>query len=78
MFFNTILYEVSEGIATVTLNRPDRMNSITDEMTTDLFTAMQQADTDPATRVIILTGAGGAFCAGGDIGGIGDGLSVVL
>jgi enoyl-CoA hydratase/carnithine racemase len=72
MSYNTVLYEVADKVATVTLNRPDRMNSITDEMTTELFEAMTKADTDPAARVIVLTGAGRAFCAGGDIGGFDD------
>ena len=47
MSAQTVLYEAAEGIATVTLNRPDRMNSITDEMTMALHAAMQRADSDP-------------------------------
>jgi enoyl-CoA hydratase/carnithine racemase len=53
------------------LNRPDSMNAITDQLTTELHGAMQAAAADPNVRAIILTGAGRAFCAGGDITGFG-------
>jgi enoyl-CoA hydratase/carnithine racemase len=72
MAYKTILYDVSERIATVTVNRPEQMNSITDELTGELHDAMQSAGRDKAVRVIILTGAGRAFCAGGDISGFGN------
>lgn len=72
MAYKTILYDVADRIATITLNRPDQMNSITDELTTELHEAMQSAARDKAVRVIVLTGAGRAFCAGGDISGFGN------
>lgn len=65
---NEVLYDVKDRIATITLNRPDRMNSIDDSMPINIAKAMQKAATDPGVRAIILTGAGRAFCAGADIG----------
>ncbi len=67
MGFQHILYEVSEKIATVTLNRPDRMNAWTPIMERDVRDAMTQAAADDNVRVIVLTGAGRAFCAGADM-----------
>ena len=62
-----VLYEVSEGIATLTLNRPDRLNTISGPMLAKLTQLLIKANEDPAVRVIILTGAGRAFCAGLDL-----------
>jgi enoyl-CoA hydratase/carnithine racemase len=67
MTFQHILYEVSEKIATITLNRPDRMNAWTPIMERDVRDAMEQAASDDDVRVIVLTGAGRAFCAGADM-----------
>ena len=64
---DTVLYEVSDAIATVTLNRPDRLNAINPELLSDLLVALRQANADPAVHVIVLTGAGRAFCAGDDL-----------
>src|SRR6266700_2730199 len=61
-----ILYSVEENIATITLNRPERMNALTHELEAELHRTFDRADTDRAVRVIILTGAGRAFCAGYD------------
>ncbi len=66
MTYQHILYEVSQGIATVTLNRPDRMNAWTAVMEHDVREAMTSAAKDDDVRVIVLTGAGRAFCAGAD------------
>ena len=63
-----VLYDVKDRIATVTLNRPDRMNWIDDSMPGNIAKAMVKAANDPGVRCIILTGAGRAFCAGADIG----------
>lgn len=71
MSFRTIRVEVADRIATVTLDRPDQMNAITDELTTELHDAVQALGRDPTVRAIVLTGAGRAFCAGGDITGFG-------
>jgi len=62
-----VLYEVKERIATVTLNRPDRLNAFNAEMGSGLRQAMEAAARDAAVRVIILTGAGRGFCAGADM-----------
>ena len=64
---DTVLYEVSDAVATVTLNRPDRLNAINPELLSDLLKALRQANADPAVHVIVLTGAGRAFCAGDDL-----------
>jgi enoyl-CoA hydratase/carnithine racemase len=66
-----ILYEVDEGIATITLNRPERMNALTHALETEMHRLFDQADADRAVKVIILTGNGAAFCAGYDQGQIG-------
>ena len=63
-----ILYSVDDGIATITLNRPERMNALTHDLETELHRSFDQADADRDVRVIILTGAGRAFCAGYDQG----------
>ncbi|MFZ9407119.1 MAG: enoyl-CoA hydratase/isomerase family protein [Burkholderiaceae bacterium] len=71
-----VLYEVSEGIATITLNRPDRQNTITRPMLAALSRRLVQANADPEVRVVIVTGAGRFFCAGLDLrggSGIGEG-----
>lgn len=67
-----ILYDVEDRIATITLNRPEAMNSYTVEMMRDLTAAMKRAEADHDVRVVILRGAGRAFCAGADLGGGGD------
>ncbi|WP_067455490.1 enoyl-CoA hydratase-related protein [Actinomadura macra] len=63
----TVLYDVSDGVGTITLNRPDGMNSLTAEMKDALRATVEQAAADPAARAVILTGAGRAFCAGQDL-----------
>src|SRR6476469_4275275 len=65
--YQHILYEVSDKIATITLNRPDRMNAWTATMERDVRDAMAAAAGDENVRVIVLTGAGRAFCAGADM-----------
>jgi enoyl-CoA hydratase/carnithine racemase len=67
--FETLLYEVAEGIATITLNRPDRMNAFTPRMMLDMIAAFDATDADDEVRCVIVTGAGNrAFCAGADLG----------
>jgi enoyl-CoA hydratase/carnithine racemase len=65
--YQHILYEVSDRIATITLNRPDRMNAWTPIMERDVREAMTAASADDNVRVIVLTGTGRAFCAGADM-----------
>lgn len=67
MTYQHLLYDVSEGIATVTLNRPDKLNAVNGEMIDELIAVADQADADDAVRVVIVTGAGRAFCAGADL-----------
>jgi enoyl-CoA hydratase/carnithine racemase len=70
--FETILYDVADGIATITLNRPERLNAFTGQMMVDMIAAFDLADADDAVRVVIVTGAGRGFCAGADLAGGGD------
>ena len=58
----------SEGIVTITLNRPEKLNAFVGHMRRDLAEALEHAGSDRSVRVVIITGAGRAFCAGGDIG----------
>ncbi|MCC6214830.1 MAG: enoyl-CoA hydratase/isomerase family protein [Polyangiaceae bacterium] len=64
--YRTILYAVQDGVATLTLNRPERRNAIGSEMANELLWALEDAFADPLARSVVLTGAGKAFCAGGD------------
>ncbi len=73
MEYETIRYEVGDGIATVTLNRPDVLNAFTEQMLADLIDGMKQVERDAAVRAIVVTGAGRAFCAGQDLKAIQDG-----
>lgn len=67
--FETLLYSVEDGIATITLNRPDRMNAFTATMMLDLIAAFDETDADDDVKVVIVTGSGDrAFCAGADLG----------
>lgn len=69
----TLLHELTDGVATVTLNRPDSLNALNAEMRRELLAAVKAARADDATRVLILTGAGRGFCAGADLrGGTGE------
>ena len=67
MTYETIKYEVADGILTLTLNRPDKLNAFTAKMMFELIDAFDKADADDAVRAIVVTGAGRAFCAGADL-----------
>jgi enoyl-CoA hydratase/carnithine racemase len=69
MPFETLLYDVAEGVATVTLNRPDRLNAVNTTVIRELVEAFDGADGDDGVRAVIVTGAGRAFCGGADLGG---------
>jgi len=71
--YNALLYDLSDNVATITLNRPDRMNALSYELLSELAQAVQQAKSDGA-RALVLTGAGGAFCSGADLVGDGSGM----
>ena len=62
-----ILYDVSDRVATITLNRPDKLNAWTAVMEKEVRAAVHEAEADEAVRVIVLTGAGRGFCAGADM-----------
>ena len=65
--FDNLLYDVEDGIATVTLNRPDRLNAMTGPMMQELLAALDATDTDDEVKAVIVTGAGRGFCAGADL-----------
>ena len=65
--FETLLYAVEDGVATITLNRPEKMNAFDVRMRDELVAAFDATDADDAVRAVIVTGAGKAFCAGADL-----------
>jgi 2-(1,2-epoxy-1,2-dihydrophenyl)acetyl-CoA isomerase len=67
MGFETVLYAVDQGVARVTLNRPDRLNSFNEQMHHEVAEALDAADADEAVRALLLTGSGRGFCAGQDL-----------
>jgi enoyl-CoA hydratase/carnithine racemase len=67
MSYETVIYEVDGGVATVTLNRPDRLNAWNAQLARDVSRALDEADRDETVRAVVLTGAGRAFCAGADL-----------
>jgi 2-(1,2-epoxy-1,2-dihydrophenyl)acetyl-CoA isomerase len=67
MNYESILYQNADGIARITLNRPDRLNSFTSSMHAELRDALAQVSADKSARVLLLTGAGRGFCAGQDL-----------
>jgi enoyl-CoA hydratase/carnithine racemase len=69
--FETLLYSVDDGIATITLNRPDKLNAFTVRMRDELIAAFDATDADDAVKAVIVTGAGRAFCAGADLSSAG-------
>lgn len=72
MAYEEIIYEVSEQIATVTLNRPDKLNAFTNRMLKEIIAAFDESDADDNVRAVIVTGSGRAFCAGADLSGGGE------
>jgi len=68
MVFNNIEFDINEGVATLTLNRPKSLNSFTVEMHTEIRTVMEQVIEDKGIRCLVITGAGRGFCAGQDLG----------
>ena len=72
MSYQDIIYDVDDGILTLTLNRPDKLNAFTQTMLDELLDALDRADADDGVRAIIVTGAGRGFCAGADLSAGGD------
>lgn len=67
MPYEHLLYDVADGVATVTLNRPDKLNAVNSVMIDELIAVADEIDADDAVRAVIVTGAGRAFCAGADL-----------
>src|SRR5437870_2250383 len=67
MSYECLLYETKDRVATLTLNRPDRLNALGGTLREDLTAGLTRAIDDPDVRVIVITGAGKGFCAGGDV-----------
>ncbi len=67
MTYETILYEVHEGVATITLNRPEVVNAINDQLGFELYGALKQVERNRDVRAVVLTGAGRGFCSGQDL-----------
>jgi 2-(1,2-epoxy-1,2-dihydrophenyl)acetyl-CoA isomerase len=65
--YKCLLYTVTDGVATLTLNRPERLNALGDTLREDLHDAVLRAAAAPAVRAIVITGAGRGFCSGGDV-----------
>jgi 2-(1,2-epoxy-1,2-dihydrophenyl)acetyl-CoA isomerase len=70
MTYEALLYDVKDRIATLTMNRPERLNALNDTLRDDLFDAIRKAAADPEVRVLVITGAGRGFCSGGDVKGM--------
>jgi enoyl-CoA hydratase/carnithine racemase len=75
--FATIAYEVADEIATITLDRPDRLNALDPTMERELLQVWDLVDADDAVRAVVVTGRGRAFCAGADLSDAGAGFDVV-
>jgi len=67
MAWETILFEAADGIGTLTLNRPDRLNSFNTRMHEEVAAVLERAESDAAIRALLITGAGRGFCAGQDL-----------
>jgi 2-(1,2-epoxy-1,2-dihydrophenyl)acetyl-CoA isomerase len=67
MTYECLLYEAKDGIAQLTLNRPERLNALGGTLRDDLLDAITRAAADPQVRVMVITGAGRGFCSGGDV-----------
>ena len=67
MSYQDILYAVEDGIATITMNRPDMLNAFTSTMLDEIIDAIDRTDADDDVRAVIFTGAGRGFCAGADL-----------
>ena len=67
MSYETLLYDAADGVATVTLNRPEKLNAVNTQMIDELIAVADRVDEDDDVRAVIVTGAGRAFCAGADL-----------
>jgi 2-(1,2-epoxy-1,2-dihydrophenyl)acetyl-CoA isomerase len=67
MAWETILFTAADGVATLTLNRPDKLNALNDQLHLDIADVLGKVETDPAIRALVITGAGRGFCSGADL-----------
>ncbi|HLP32681.1 MAG TPA: enoyl-CoA hydratase-related protein, partial [Bacteroidia bacterium] len=67
MSYETLLFDITNRVCTITLNRPDSFNAFNDQQSYDLQDALKKAERDKDVRVVVLTGAGKAFCSGQDL-----------
>jgi 2-(1,2-epoxy-1,2-dihydrophenyl)acetyl-CoA isomerase len=74
MSYDTILFDIDQNVATVTLNRPEAMNALNMQMAEELMEALSRCRADPNVRAVIVKGAGRGFCAGGDVRAFGESL----
>src|SRR3989442_2154723 len=74
MNFESLILDRRDGVATITLNRPDALNALNLALGRELFHAALDVDDDPGVRCVVITGAGKAFCAGGDVKDFADNL----
>ena len=65
--YNSLLFEVKEGVGYITLNRPDSYNSFNEELSAELIDALKKSAKDDAVKVVVISGAGKAFCSGQDL-----------
>src|SRR2546429_9837823 len=70
--YKCLIYETKDAVATLTLNRPERLNALGDTLRDDLYDAVLRASQDTEIRVLVVTGAGKGFCAGGDVKAMND------
>lgn len=70
MSYESILFEVQEGVATITLNRPEKLNAFNEQMTQETIEALKQCGRDPAIRCVVITGAGRGFSSGQDLAAV--------
>ncbi|MBI4590596.1 MAG: enoyl-CoA hydratase/isomerase family protein [Candidatus Rokubacteria bacterium] len=77
MAYQTLLFDVKDQVATITLNRPEAYNALNLPLASEFFHAVLEVDEDPEVRCVVVTGAGKAFCAGGDVKGFTDNLAKV-
>jgi len=77
MSFETIILEKENGVATLSLNRPDVLNATNNAMRRELLAALEDVEADDEVKVLVLTGKGKAFCSGGDVKGMGTGERMI-
>ena len=75
---NELIIDKNNGILKLTMNRPDRRNALNQAMLDSLYDELIKAENDSSVRVIVLTGAGNAFCAGGDVKDMADGKKILF